>query len=66
MKTRYVVLVVALLALVALAWYGWGPSRTPAGQPPLASLHKDDVASFREAFNGAADEVRVVLLLSPT
>jgi len=66
MKTRYKVAVAALLVLVALAWYGWGPSNTPAGQLPLVSLRKGDVTSLRESFNGAADDVRVVLLLSPT
>jgi hypothetical protein len=45
---------------------GCGPGRTPAGQPPLATVTPDAIDAMRTAFNQAADETRVILLLSPT
>lgn len=67
MKTfRRVGLVVVIVALFALAWYAWGPSHTPQGQPALASLTNENFSSFKKSFNEASDRIRVVLLLSPT
>ena len=66
MKTRWFVAVVVIAAFVALAWYAWGPSHTPPGQPPLRSLPNNDMSSFKDSFNEASDRVRIVLLLSPT
>jgi hypothetical protein len=66
MKPRWFVAVLVIAAFVALAWYAWGPSHTPQGQPPLTSLASDNIASFKDSFNDAADRVRIVLLLSPT
>ena len=63
---RRVGLVVVIVALLALAWYAWGPAHTPHGQPPLTSLNSDNLSSFKESFNQASDRIRVVLLLSPT
>ena len=39
------------------------PRQVPAGQPQLATL---SVADFQKQFNDAADQVRIVTLLSPT
>ena len=67
MKTfRRVGLVVVIVALLALAWYAWGPSHTPQGQRPLVSLNSDNYSSFKDSFNEASDRPRVVMLLSPT
>ena len=62
------ILIAALLVLIlALAGlYFWGPSKTPAGQPPLSTLSEATYANFQSAFDAAADEPRIVLLLSPT
>lgn len=65
-KRRWFVAVLLIAAFVALAWYAWGPSHTPNGQPPLSSLANNDISSFKDSFNDAADRVRIVLLLSPT
>lgn len=37
-----------------------------AAQPPLADLDGHTLAAFHDQFNRAADEVRIILLLSPT
>jgi len=66
MKFRRVALIVVIVAFIALAWYAWGPSHTPQGQPPLASLNNDNFSSFKDSFNEASDRIRIVLLLSPT
>lgn len=62
------ILLAAVLAVVlALAGvYLWGPSKTPAGQPPLSTLSGATFSDFQSAFDSAADEPRIVLLLSPT
>lgn len=64
-RKRALWLVVAI-ALVALAFYLWGSSHTPPGQPPLVSLDQANVSQFQQDFNAANSETRVVLLLSPT
>ncbi len=40
--------------------------RVPAGQPSLSSLTSENFDQLRTAFNKAAGDVRVVLLVSPT
>jgi hypothetical protein len=37
-----------------------------AGQPALVSLTAENVATVRDAFNAAKDDVRVLVMLSPT
>jgi hypothetical protein len=66
MKGRWFVAVLVIAVVVALAWYAWGPSHTPNGQPPLRSLTNDDISAIKDSFNDADDRVRIVLLLSPT
>jgi hypothetical protein len=57
---------VLALALALAGWYSWGPRHTPAGQPALTSLSPANFEVLRQAFNSASDQVRLVLLLSPT
>jgi len=52
------------LVVLALAWYFLWSAITPKGQPPLTRLTNDNL--FVSQFNGAAPNVRMVLLLSPT
>jgi hypothetical protein len=54
---------IAVLLLLA-GVYLWGPSKTPAGQPPLLTL--STFSEFQSAFDSAADQSRLILLLSPT
>ena len=68
MKRRSLVLVLFLLVALAggFSWYLWGERHTPAGQPPLATLTAASLETLRSEFNGHADKVRIVVLLSPT
>jgi hypothetical protein len=57
-----------LLVAVALglAWLRLAPRRVPAGQPPLVTLGADSLPAFRDTFNAHDDEIRLLVLLSPT
>ena len=57
---------IAAIILLAVAFYLWGSSKTPTGQPSLVSLNQSNAADFHGAFNAAAGDTRIVLLLSPT
>ncbi len=64
-KALIIVALVAVLVLLAFAYYAM-PGRAPAGQPALATLDPGNFGDFQRRFNGAADSIRVLLLLSPT
>lgn len=61
-----VVVALAVVATLALAWHRYGPRDTPAGQPPLQTLEASTLEAFKRAFNEAEAKTRVVVLLSPT
>ena len=66
MKRKYIFGVfLSLLVLVAVLYLN-RPGRAPSGQTPLQYLTAQNVADFKQAFNAAKDDVRVLLLLSPT
>ena len=54
------------LLVIAAAWYQFGGHRTAPGQPPLAELSIATLEQLRAEFNAAADQPRMILLLSPT
>ena len=64
-RNRVLWLIVAI-ALVVIAFYLWGSSLTPSGQPPLVLLNDSNAAEFQQSFNAASADTRIVLLLSPT
>lgn len=66
MKRKYILGALLAVALLALLVYVYGGSQTPAGQPPLQSLTAQNVAEIKSEFNAAKDDVRLLLLLSPT
>jgi hypothetical protein len=66
MKQRYIVGAVLVALLVAAGLYLHGGGQTPSGQPPLQNLTAQSVGEIKNDFNFAKDEVRVLLLLSPT
>ena len=66
MNRTHIFTVLAVVLLLAGLVYFYGGSQTPAGQPPLRSLTTANVAGVKSAFNAAKDDVRVLLLLSPT
>jgi len=60
-------LAVVLIGTSALLTsYLLSPERTPAGQPPLVFLSAQNLTSFKEAFNAAGAETRLIAFLSPT
>jgi len=65
-KVKYALRLVGIVAAFLIIWYLWLSKGTPPGQPPLASLTQDNLDQFTRDFNGAGDEARLVLLLSPT
>ena len=66
-KGQKIALIAVIAALVlAAAWYQFGGHRTAAGQPPLAELNAATLDQLRADFNAAADQPRMIVLLSPT
>jgi hypothetical protein len=65
-KRRTVVVVALVVVLVATIWYAFAGHEAPAGQPPLAELSATTLQDLQKEFNQHADEMRVILLLSPT
>ncbi len=64
-RKRMVWIVVVVLAFGAF-YYLYGGGATPKGQPPLMSLNAGNMTALKDAFNGSASSVRVLLMLSPT
>jgi hypothetical protein len=65
-----VLLVLVASTCFALAglflWMKLAPRHVPAGQAKLVTLGPDSLPAFRDAFNAAEGEVRVLAMLSPT
>jgi hypothetical protein len=66
MKRKYILGTLLGVILVVALVYFYGGSQAPPGQPPLESLTAQNVADVKNQFNSAKDDVRVLLLLSPT
>ena len=71
LKRSIIAASVALAAVIVLcaatyAWLRFAPRRVPTGQRPLTTLSSESLAGFRDTFNTAEGEVRVLALLSPT
>jgi len=56
---------VAVLAFLVF-YYLYGGSTAPEGQQPLVRLGSSNLASLKDAFNGSANSVRLLVLVSPT
>lgn len=66
-KSRKIALVAVIVALlIAAAWYQFGGHRTAPGQAPLTELSASNLEKLRADFNAAADQPRMIVLLSPT
>ena len=68
MKARWILGVAALVAVgaAAAAWYRLAPREAPPGQPPLVTMDAAALETLKADFNRSANEVRVIVLLSPT
>jgi len=66
MNRKRIFPVVIAVALLGAAYYFYGGSSTPKGQPRLVSFSSGDLTPLKGAFNGSATSIRVVVMLSPT
>ena len=55
-----------VVSVAAFALVRFAPRRVPPGQPPLSILEASSLPAFRDAFNAQSDQVRVLVMLSPT
>ena len=67
MKRKGIIVAVVAVAIVLLLffYFFWGSSM-PNGQQPLVRLNRSNFASLKEAFDASANDVRVMVMLSPT
>lgn len=63
---RAVFILVALVIVALAALYLFGPSKVPAGQPPLTTLSAANFTDFTTAFDADPGVPRLLLLFSPT
>ncbi len=66
MKRKYVFGGLLPILVLAAALYFSRLGHAPSSQPPLQYLTRQNAGDFKQAFNAAKDDVRVLLLLSPT
>ena len=67
MKRRGIIIFAGFAAvLFLLALYLYGGSAVPTGQQQLVRLDTSNLSSLKDAFNGSAASVRVLVMLSPT
>ena len=65
---RWLIIVLAILSICMglLSYYLYGGSTVPNGQQPLVRLTDSSLALLKASFNGSANSVRVIVMLSPT
>jgi hypothetical protein len=65
-RGKYAFGLVGIVVAFLIVWYLWLSKGTPTGQPALTSLTQNNLDQFKRDFDGAGDQARLVLLLSPT
>jgi basic membrane lipoprotein Med (substrate-binding protein (PBP1-ABC) superfamily) len=65
-RRRWMVLAVCAVFLAIFLASGFFTHNAPAAQAPLAFLDPGSLDTLRADFNRRADEVRIIVLLSPT
>jgi hypothetical protein len=66
MKRRNVGLGLAALTIFTGLFYLYGGHQTPSGQAPLADLNAANLGELKNEFNSNQENVRMLVLLSPT
>jgi hypothetical protein len=61
LKVKHALPLVACVSVLLIGWYFWGP----AGGA-MTALNEGNFVQFARQFDGAANDERVLLLLSPT
>lgn len=65
-RVLIIILVIAVIGVGLLAYYLYAGSSVPNGQQPLVRLTDSNLSSLKDSFNGSANSVRVIVMLSPT
>lgn len=65
-RRKWIGIALVAVVLAAIGYRYFGTHNAPAGQPALAHLDAGLVETLRADFNRRADEVRIIVLLSPT
>jgi hypothetical protein len=66
MKRTWSVVLAAAVAVILGAVYLTRTGHAPAGQPSLVEMNGSTLSALQDEFNRASDQLRVILLLSPT
>ena len=66
MRRKLILAVVVVLALAGTLIYYYGGTQVPPGQAPLYRLTAQNLTDLRNAFNADQDDVRLLVLVSPT
>ena len=66
MRQKLLLAAILVDALTGAVLYFYGDGQAPPGQAPLQNLTAANLAGIKNSFNTAKDDVRVLLLLSPT
>jgi hypothetical protein len=65
MRRNRLVGLIAFLVIAFFAWWILGHA-TPKGQPTLMNITQENLTEFERDFDNSGDQVRVLLLFSPT
>lgn len=65
-KRKHTLWLVGLAFALFVGWHFLWSDRTPHHQPSLTYLRSNNTDQFQHQFDGAAENARLVLLLSPT
>ena len=65
MKRNLTIAGIVVVLVLFAGWFLLG-HRTPKGQAALVTLNLENFSQFDAEFNAAADQTRIVALLSPT
>ncbi len=66
MKPKNMILLILAGVAILAIYYFYGGTTVPEGQQPLVGLNSSNVAPLKDAFNGSASSVRLLVMLSPT
>ena len=65
-RVLIIILAIAAIGVGLLAYYLYGGTSVPSGQQPLVRLKDSNLSSLKDSFNGSANSVGVIVMLSPT
>jgi len=66
MRHKRILIGCGIAVMLLVLYYFYGGSTVPSGQQPLVRLNASNLVSLKDAFNGSADSLRLLVLVSPT